>query len=447
VLGAGATAGSARAQAQRGTLVWLYLPATLVPSVASGHSTSLSDEYFRQLAACSTWRTSLRAPSAWRRVWRTEPSIRRLCGPTFGHSQTMLSEAVSTWWSEAFPARISASPARAKASAASDLASGSTSSDPFARYDHGTSSWKTLQPSLFEDWTPSSPAFPKAGSMRSGAVYERPTLVRRMAEIAGGALRGTASNWPTPRESETYQGDGAARAYRENGFRQPTVRNGQRRVSSTYKTTLTTAVMASSWPTPNAGLLNYDEQPEPWRARAETLKAKRINGNGAGLPLGIAAQEAVSMWSTPRSSDGEKGGPNQKWGAGGAPLPAQAVRLWGTPGIADTMGGYLSRSGARSDELLMKWQAQALASSLSGHPAPASETPGLPSSRTGRTLRPQLSALFVEWLLLGADLLGWTCVCAIEATACADSATPSVSDAPRPRSDCSGTARSESGHE
>ncbi len=44
-------------------------------------------------------------------------------------------------------------------------------------------------------------------------------------------------------------------------------------------------------PTPNATLANYEEDPESWRARQVELKAKGINGNGAGLPLGIAVHE------------------------------------------------------------------------------------------------------------------------------------------------------------
>jgi len=49
------------------------------------------------------------------------------------------------------------------------------------------------------------------------------------------------------------------------------------------------------------------------------------------LPRQVAATAAY--WSTPRASDGEKGGPNQSFGAGGQPLPAQAYHTatWPTP--------------------------------------------------------------------------------------------------------------------
>jgi hypothetical protein len=70
------------------------------------------------------------------------------------------------------------------------------------------------------------------------------------------------------------------------------------------------------------------------------------------------------MWSTPRSSDAEKGGPNMSFGAGGTPLPAQACQF------------------IRPDQ--------------------KTETGGPKSSAS----RPQLNPLFVEWLM--GWPLGWT---------------------------------------
>jgi hypothetical protein len=46
------------------------------------------------------------------------------------------------------------------------------------------------------------------------------------------------------------------------------------------------------------------------------------------------------MWSTIRASDGEKGGPNMAFGAGGQPLPAQAAQsTWPTPTTRDHKDG------------------------------------------------------------------------------------------------------------
>lgn len=49
---------------------------------------------------------------------------------------------------------------------------------------------------------------------------------------------------------------------------------------------------SSLWPTPNALASNDGESPETWRARQERMKLKGYNGNGAGVPLAILAQEA-----------------------------------------------------------------------------------------------------------------------------------------------------------
>ncbi len=43
-------------------------------------------------------------------------------------------------------------------------------------------------------------------------------------------------------------------------------------------------------PTPCAMVPNDNERAETWLARAESLKAKHNNGNGAGMPLSIAVQ-------------------------------------------------------------------------------------------------------------------------------------------------------------
>lgn len=60
----------------------------------------------------------------------------------------------------------------------------------------------------------------------------------------------------------------------------------------------------NNWPTPSASLFNDGEDPSTWLARAEGLKQSHQNGNGAGMPLAIAAKLAESnRWPTPTSMD------------------------------------------------------------------------------------------------------------------------------------------------
>lgn len=110
--------------------------------------------------------------------------------------------------------------------------------------------------------------------------------------------------------------------------------------------------------------LEYSQRAAPEPATSEsgcsswpTATANMVTGAGsAGRDGGDNLQTAVSMWGTPRATDGEKGGPNQSFGAGGQPLPAQAAQ-WETPSVAVTAGTRLSRGGERSSELLLTGQA------------------------------------------------------------------------------------------
>lgn len=86
------------------------------------------------------------------------------------------------------------------------------------------------------------------------------------------------------------------------------------------------ATSTGAWPTPSAALTNDGESAESWQARANALKAKGTNGNGAGMPLTIAAKV---FWPTPKSNDPEKRGDfdatDHRTGLPGA------TKLWPTP--------------------------------------------------------------------------------------------------------------------
>jgi len=125
-----------------------------------------------------------------------------------------------------------------------------------------------------------------------------------------------------------------------------------------------------SWPTATAN---------DFKGSGPTLM--RRDGRMRGDRLDYAAEQ---FWSTPRASDGEKGGPNQSFGAGGVPLPT----------LTQQVNGLCSHRGqtARSGEM-------------------SAEKP-LAGSRQ------QLNPRFVTWLMGWPD--HWT-LCA--STPCACSAT------------------------
>ena len=81
---------------------------------------------------------------------------------------------------------------------------------------------------------------------------------------------------------------------------------------------------ADYWRTPQAAVT------EP-RSTVVKFSGRSPSDPQVGLPDQVVATAAY--WSKPRASDGEKGGPNQAFGAGGQPLPAQAFHtaMWPTP--------------------------------------------------------------------------------------------------------------------
>lgn len=115
--------------------------------------------------------------------------------------------------------------------------------------------------------------------------------------------------------------------------------------------------------------------------------------NGIGLhgDGGMDLRTQASMWGTPRASDGEKGGPNQSFGAGGVPLPAMAVEFqasaWPTPAARDSKGAnsedHVTTNGTGRMHMDQLPNFVAHGSHLA-HPAPT--TPAGPQS-----LRPLLS--------------------------------------------------------
>lgn len=90
----------------------------------------------------------------------------------------------------------------------------------------------------------------------------------------------------------------------------------------------------AGWPTPDASAMNDGETLESFQARQAVLKAKHGNGNGAGMPIAIAAQ--LAGWPTPRVQDSKHGAPTQyemekRWEKHPQLHMAASLAGWGTP--------------------------------------------------------------------------------------------------------------------
>jgi hypothetical protein len=174
-------------------------------------------------------------------------------------------------------------PANARALPEHEAVSGPISPEPFATYDPATSSWRTSQRCLGGEWDEFSATFPRSGTMRNGRCYLRPMSALLTSAPASGL-------WPIPRTTGLDGGSNSRNAAKARGY----------------------------WPTPDVGVFNLTESFESWVARSARMGARHQHA-----PFRPPLALAVRIWSTPRASDGEKGGPNQSFGAGGTPLPAQ----------------------------------------------------------------------------------------------------------------------------
>lgn len=91
-----------------------------------------------------------------------------------------------TLYRAAFPVRTSAPLARAKASKAHAQECGERWPASLARYDRGTSSWRTAQLSLLGDLAAFSATWPRSGLMLGGTCWELPTLAPAIGESESG---------------------------------------------------------------------------------------------------------------------------------------------------------------------------------------------------------------------------------------------------------------------
>lgn len=99
------------------------------------------------------------------------------------------------------------------------------------------------------------------------------------------------------------------------------------------------------------GTVGSTESALIWRAK-DTPAGRLISRLAVSTRHTNGTASTGSQWSTPRASDGEKGGPNQSFGAGGQPLPAQMHQAspWVTPSARDWKDtpGMATEAGERN---------------------------------------------------------------------------------------------------
>jgi DNA (cytosine-5)-methyltransferase 1 len=157
--------------------------------------------------------------------------------------------------------------------------------------------------------------------------------------------------------------------------------------------------------------------PTPKASNNENRSSDWANGPNLG--------EALALLPTPAVNDMGEGKTVDEWDAWtdrmktahgngnghGKSLSIEAARLLPTPSVADGMGGHLTRSGDRSNELLLPGVAKAHQQAWDQYAAAIARAeqaigrPAPPPTETGPKGAPRLSPRFVEFLMMLPE--GW----------------------------------------
>jgi hypothetical protein len=234
------------------------------------------------------------------------------------------------------PAKTSPTPARGQDSTGHARVFGRSTPDSFASYDPGTSSWRTSQLSLLEEWSEFSGTWPRSGMTRNGTAYLLQPLAPLTAAIGSGLSR-----IPTP-----TAGDAKSAANRTAGRSDP---------DSKHHSGTTLTDFTRMWPTPTA---------RDWK---DTGDLTRVPENSL-LPRVVDRIERET-WPTPKAS---ASGPDYarmaRPDSGGDDLATAAARTEGGGSLNPTFVEWLQ--GFPKD-----WTALGPVESGPASPASPSESP------------------------------------------------------------------------
>jgi hypothetical protein len=194
-------------------------------------------------------------------------------GMTFAPLTDDLGAAVLTWCLEAFRAKTSVLPEKARASLESDPACGPKWRASLARFDPDTSSWRTVQLSLLGDSELSSVTWPRSGMTAGGQCWELPMLALPTSA--------TDSGWcPTPCATDhSNRKSGENIHISATGLPKHIAPSGE-------KSQMRLSQAVQMWPTPTV-CGNY-------------------NRKGASATSGDGLATAVRMFRAPNATDGAK---------------------------------------------------------------------------------------------------------------------------------------------
>ena len=194
---------------------------------------------------------------------------------------------------------------------------GSVTQTPFATYDHGSSSWRTWEPFLFEDSTSFSGRWPKSGTTLDGRAYELPSsaLPTNATGCSSSVSLGTPSARAAKGVNSVRVASGDTRGLLENQVATiptPQARDGnhggpqgKRFLNPERPNDLDDFVDALALlPTPVVNDMGVNKTVEWWDEWVAEKKAQHGNGNGHGNSLAIEVLRSTGAATPPPSGDG-----------------------------------------------------------------------------------------------------------------------------------------------
>ena len=187
---------------------------------------------------------------------------------------------------------------------------GSVTQTPFATYDPGSSSWRTWEPSLFEDSTSFSGRWPKSGTTLDGRAYELPSsaLPTNATGCSSSVSLGTPSARAAKGANSVRVASGDTRGLLENQVATlptPQARDGNhggpqgKRFLNPERSNALALI-----PTPVVNDMGVNKTVEWWDEWVAEKKAQHGNGNGHGNSLAIEVLRLTGAATPLPSGDG-----------------------------------------------------------------------------------------------------------------------------------------------
>ena len=265
---------------------------------------------------CALWSGTHMQRASWLPAKTTDASRLSRSGMTFRLLTDDLGEGVLMSFLEAFPARTFPAPEREPESTASEAVCGDTWRELSAKFDRGSSSWKTHQCLWEEDLPESSVTLPGWGMMRDGVLWERITPALLTSGTESGLWRSPSAHEPGVSAERLVPIEGGTPGGMNRHFDKHTGRMAQIGLIQQVR-------LRAMWPTPCAS-----------EAR-QGLQIRREGKKGSQQSLSTAV-----VFATPQARD-YRTGQQSRW-----ENPER------TRNLNDQIGGQLNPTWV---ELLMGW--------------------------------------------------------------------------------------------